>query len=193
MSAEIDPKIVSMLECSIECQTDVLEYISGFIVKSLLKKIKCPDCAEALFIPSTAIDHVYQRRTTLLHFEMFGQLVTPSTSVTSVVNSANSCLRRSLLQWTSFQTKEKESVVNRALLNTRCSTFASLQQHALEHHVLDDNLRDDHITALIKIITRHFINIFCHRFSSVYSQRIVMAEKPSKRNRLTKLVLFSNQ
>ena len=67
-----------------------------------------------------------------------------------------------------------------------------MQQHSLETHVVDQSLRDDHITVLNKKITDLYSKIFLHRFAKVYFERIVRQEKPSQRNKLTKLILFGH-
>ena len=48
------------------------------------------------------------------------------------------------------------------------------------------------ITILIKKITELYSKIFLRQFSKVYSERIVRKNVPSKRQKLTKLILFGN-
>ena len=47
-SGRIDPAVHHLLLSSMVWCTDVLYYISGFVVRKLLESIDCPDCVSAL-------------------------------------------------------------------------------------------------------------------------------------------------
>ena len=64
-----------------------------------------------------------------------------------------------------------------------------LQEHSMQSHILDA-MEDDHITTVIKCIARYFIEIFLNQFSKVHTERIVKSNRVSKRQKLTKAVLF---
>ena len=63
----------------------------------------------------------------------------------------------------------------------------------MENHVLDTDFRDDHITVIIKLIANTYLTTFLHQFARVYTQRIIKGNKPSRRNELTKTILFQNE
>ncbi len=60
-------------------------------------------------------------------------------------------------------------------------------------HILDDNLRDDHITVMIKHIARLYLQLFLYQFGKVCTERVVKENKASKRHALTKQILFYNE
>ncbi len=71
-------------------------------------------------------------------------------------------------------------------------TFTSLEQHSRECHILDQNLRDDHITRLIHAVSHLYTKIFLYRFGKMYSEKVIRDEKPSKKQKLNKLIIFAN-
>ena len=63
----------------------------------------------------------------------------------------------------------------------------------MENHVLDSDFRDDHITVIIKLIVNIHLTTFLHQFARVYTERVLKGGIPSKRNKLTKTILFQNE
>ena len=76
---------------------------------------------------------------------------------------------------------------------TRSNTFQLLSEHSKESHILDQNLRDDHITIIIKGIVKQYLVLFYHQFGKVFTERILKNNKASKRRKLTNLILFQNE
>ena len=72
------------------------------------------------------------------------------------------------------------------------STCNSLQQRSRECHILDHNVPDDHITGLIHAISGYNAKISKFRFTKVYSRKLLREKKPSKRQKLNKLIIFGN-
>ena len=63
----------------------------------------------------------------------------------------------------------------------------------MENHVLDSDFRDDHITVIIKHTVNIYLTTFLHQFARVYTERVLKGGIPSKRNKLTKTILFQNE
>ena len=189
-----------LLNTSSIWRDDVLEYIGGFIVKKVSSCIKCAECAGALSFDmndnsTNCPDHTYfscSSKPNLISFKTYGKLTTPSTSVVKVVKIADKYLRAMVEKWSHLPDNATLLLQRDVLQEIRPTTFQSLQKHAQETHALDENCGDDHITILIKKITKLYSNIFLHQFSKVYSERIVREHAPSKRQKLTKLILFGN-
>ena len=195
----IDSKVASYLNTSAIWQDDVMEYIGGYIAKKISKCLKCAECAAALAMEDVDVfpqtDHTYcgsSRKADLISFKSYGKLKRPTPSLVKVVKVADRYIRLMVGDWSNFSEKALKTLQRNVLQETKPTVFNSLQQHSLETHVIDPSLRDDHITVLIKKITDLYSKIFLYRFAKVYSERIVRQEKPSQRNKLTKLILFGH-
>ena len=75
---------------------------------------------------------------------------------------------------------------------TKPSTLNSLQQHSREYHILDHKLPDDHITGFIHAISDYNAEISNFRFGKTYSRKFFREKKPSKRQKLNKLIILGN-
>ncbi|CAB4017604.1 Hypothetical predicted protein, partial [Paramuricea clavata] len=124
--------------------------------------------------------------------DVHGYIGVPSQSVVKVVQVTDKILREKLHQWHLMQKKTLQEIKKQVLQETKPSTFIELQQHSRECHILDENLRDDHITTLVHGISDLYVKIFIHRFGKIYSEKIVRGGQPSKRQKLNKLILFGN-
>ena len=56
-------------------------------------------------------------------------------------------------------------------------TFLSTLEHSQQCHVLDEHLRDDHVTTLIKLIVKNYLLIFYHQFGRIYTEPIIKGNK----------------
>ena len=81
------PLIENMMPCSI---------LGGFITKKMVAKMKCPECATALYQLSNQ-DHVLQCKTTLLSFKAYDNLFVPSSSLYRVVHTIDKLAREMLV------------------------------------------------------------------------------------------------
>ena len=194
-----DNKLSLLLKSSNIWRDDVLEYIGGFIVKKISSCIKCAECAGALSLEmndgTNCPDHAYfstSPKSSLISFKTYGKLTTPSTSVVKIVKIADKYLRAMVEKWSHLPDKATLILQRDVLQDIKSSAFQSIHKHSQETHILDENCNDDHITILIKKITELYSKIFLRQFSKVYSERIVRENVPSKRQKLTKLILFGN-
>ncbi len=200
-AGNIDGKVAGLLSSSTIWHEDVLEYIGGYIARKITSCIKCAECASALAMENdnhpSLPDHTYcqfesSSKSSLTSFKTYGKLTSPSPSVVKVVKVADRFLRFMVGKWSHFSDKAILTLQRDVLQEVKLTAFQSLQQHSLETHVLDKNLRDDHITIIIESITDLYSKIFLYQFSKIYSERIVRQGAPSKRQKLTKLILFGN-
>ena len=79
------------------------------------------------------------------------------------------------------------------LQETKPNTFAELFEHSRQCHILDEYMRDDHITNLIRLIVKSYLDLFFYQFGKVYTERIIKENKASRRHQLTKQILFYNE
>ena len=156
-----DAQVAEMLQTSTVWRYDVLFYLSGYIARRLLKSIKCPECAEALYQPSDVVyDHQYHHSITLLSCKSYGKLLIPSLSVVKVVTTTDTLASQELCSWRSVNKEKKEKLYSEVLKETKLQTFQDLFHHSQQCHILDDNLRDDHISILIKNIAKLYVQLF---------------------------------
>ena len=188
-SQDVDPAVYHLLNTSPNWRYDALYYISGYIAKQMSGAMKCPECAVALYQSSSDCDHILQQKSTLLAFKAYGKLFVPSSSVFRVVQTTDKLVREMLLDWKNFTKQSKEKVVLHVLQRMKNRVFLSLQDHSMQCHILEEMI-DDHITAMIKHISRRYIKIFLYQFGKVHTERIVKANRTSKRQKLTKTVIF---
>ena len=187
-SAAVDPVVYHLLKSSTDWKYDALFYIGGFIAKKMVANMKCPECAAALYQSSNQ-DHVLKSKTTLLSFKAYGNLFVPSSSLCRVVQTTDKLVREMLINWHEISKQKKERVVLEVVKELKNRVFLMLQEHSMQSHILDA-MEDDHITTVIKCIARYFIEIFLNQFSKVHTERIVKSNRVSKRQKLTKAVLF---
>ena len=110
--AKVDPRVSNLLLSTTIWRSDVLHYISGYIVKKIIECIDCPDCVPALQSNSESSDfRYYQNHLSLLSCKKYGNLIVPSFSVYKVVDSVDKKARRALCKW-AYLSKE-----------TKCQNF----------------------------------------------------------------------
>ena len=68
------------------------------------------------------------------------------------------------------------------LKETKLQTFHDLLQHPQHGHILDDNLRDDHITVLIKYIAKLYLQLFLYQFGKFYTEHNSKLSRPKRSN-----------
>ena len=173
-SVKVDSSVSSLLQSSNIWCSGVLHYISGYIVRKILQVIDCPDCTEALFCNSD--DYSNRSNLSLISCKKYRTLLTPSSSVVKVVSKSGTL-----------------AITSKVLQQSKSNVFPSIQMHSMESHILDSHLRDDHITSLIKLIVSNYLTLFLHQFGKVYTERIIKGNNPSRRNTLTKSILFYNE
>ena len=169
-------------------------YISGFIAKKLLESIHCPECVAALYGNSgTSVRHSYLNSKSLLSCKWYGKLISPSDSLYRVVTCVDKLARKSLCKWSSFTNQDKLAITMSVLEEARNTLLPSIQDHSKENHSLGSEMRDDHITVIITEIVNHYLKLFFHQFSRVYTERVIKPNLPSRRNQLTKTILLYNE
>ena len=190
VSDKEEQQMSTMLLTSTTWRSDVIFYISGYIAFKLLKILKCPECASALHEPAPPNDTA-GHCPSLLTCKSYGKLCTPSSSVVVVITLTDRLARQELCRWTSIDKKSITKITYNVVKETKASTFHDLYEHSMQCHVLDENMIDDHITSLIKLITKKYLHLFMYQFSKVYTERIIKENKASLRHQLTKQILFN--
>ena len=187
-----------------EFLSNILFYISGFVVSKLVKKISCSSCKNCLlsqFNPATP-DHEYcsikfSEVASASAFTLFvnnGGLRIPSESVYLVVEYAEKEFKACVCKDGNQITREgklKEKLVMNVyrhfIMDSRNKIFQDHEQG------LNENLFDDHKSTLIKIITERYITLRLFTYGKRYNESVVKNGQPGDRHKLTKLILFRNE
>ena len=66
------------------------------------------------------------------------------------------------------------------MAKTRNSAIRSLNEHSKETNILDNELRDDHITYIIKMVVKNYLLLFYHQFGKAFTERTLRKNAYSK-------------
>lgn len=155
------------------------------------KKLNCPEYVALLYEPADDKDINYGF-SSLTKCKACEHLLIPSPSVFKVVKVTERLARAELESWATITENTIKRFVCKTLLETKGSVFCSLEQHSVETHVLEADLWDDHVAFLIESLTEMHIKVIFHRFSRIYTDQIIRQSRASRRQRLTKQILFHN-
>jgi hypothetical protein len=169
--------------CLSEYCNNIIVYVSGYVVKKLLRKVNCPDCALSLVEENEVLEH-----SLFLSQRDKGGLKKPSKDVVSVCTFTEKCIRSELAVC-----KGKLRTGN---IGNRITTL--VLKHTLEKpvflnlssHVLESLLPENHVLSLIKAIVKEFLNLRFHHLSKTNN---ISLKGKNVRQKLTKIVLFKNQ
>lgn len=197
--------LVSGLEsCSLSSYKEaILGYIAGFVVKKIINRITCTECARALLLKSkkssSVHDHNYSHFQTttslsLISLKNRGGLVLPSNGVTKIIFASERAFQvlihetRSKKQKISSRRNLKTIMVH--LINQELaekSLFPELNEHDVDHEAITEDL---HSSQLIKQIIEKYINLRLSTYGKQYNKDILHKNKIGVRQQSTKLVLF---
>jgi len=167
----------------------ILGYISGFIVRRMVKKISCVPCSTAIqFDPSvTELDHLYSRFsnpfTSLICSKDRGGLVKPSTSVFRIVSATEACIK-SLMNSPS---KLNKRVIQLAVKQFLTNPFPQLDEHDKESEPLAEDL---HSTQLTNKVIEMYIKIRLYSYEKQFNKEKLHKNKIGMRQQSTKLLIF---
>ena len=190
--AKVDPRLSNILLSATIWRSDVFFFISGYIVKKLIDCIDCPDCISALH-GNPESSEFFANHISLLFCKKYGNLIVPSNSVYEVVDCVDKEVRKAFCKWAHLAKETNGKIMLHVMAKTRNSTFQSLNEHSKENHILDNELRDDHITYIIKMIVKNYLLLFYHQCGKVFADRILRKYASSIRQQLTKLILLQNE
>ena len=183
---------------------NILEYISGFIVAKLMKKVKCPFCISNLTgtaNPLAPSEHDYSikpmnaSKPSLLHFLNNKNLKTPSKFVVDVVRYAEHMFKLYIASPNSDQVSNKRNIKTKMLveLSNRFSQIAINLLPSLHEDSTFFPLNEDHRLWLLKCVADAYLTIRLHTYGKSYTEMVVNSGEPSQRHQLTKFILFNNR
>ncbi|GFO13259.1 THAP domain containing 9 [Plakobranchus ocellatus] len=160
-------------------------YISGFAIRIVERKLKCPSCKVALQVK--AVDGSQPSHRLILQKDR-GGLIKPSQSVIDICVHSERIFQK--LLYVNKQRIPQGEGLPGAIAHVVLQDIGTKVFDRLGDHMLDTQPENNHVFALIKAVTRAYIKIRMHHLVKEYK-----AEITGKRIRksMHNLVLFKNQ
>lgn len=179
-------------------QQNVLYYISGYIVNTILRKNSCPYCKDVLTTKPISNEHDYNlnaksldvnRYTALTSFVNRGKLCFASDAVYQIVSYSDQLFKRAVSMGQLQVKNIREKLVIAALQKFQ----PTLQSLFVPSHPITESLicSDLHETELLKFIANKYLQIRMSSFLKNYSQKL-LGEIRTKRQKLHKTILFTH-
>lgn len=157
---------------------NVIQYISGFIVKKILKiKSFCIVCAEMI----KELDP--NKAPLLIKIKNRGPFVFPSMDVIKICTAAERVFRQYYTNL--FVQKNIKTKMSQQIINSLDDPFSGTE---MQTHILSQDIFNNHRIQLIKLIIETFLNIRLYHEAKEHS-----AKNENIRQKYTKLILFKNQ
>lgn len=160
---------------------NALVYIAGFVVRRVLKKLKCNVCCNSLV--STALPSSLGDQYHLLTLRNNGGLLIPSQGTVTVIRSAEQCIRR-VSNISSAAHQCSESQLNRVV---KADIGSQDIFNLLEHVVETQDGIDNHHYNLISLILSSFHKLRQHHVAKIHTLQL---QSRSLRKKLCKVVLL---
>ena len=178
-------------------QDNVLYYISGFIVRSLLKQLQCTVCRSELLLyvhdPHALRRYSFPVQTKFTQFKQQGGLIFPSLAVLRIVKATEVLFKRRVMTNEIGITNEKNldlKIQSAVLEQIGVDVFPSFRTHFYEHRIGHEM---DHLSCLLRKISSNYLKMRLKTFGKKYSEMLVHKNEPSLRHQLTKTILFRHQ
>ena len=174
-----------------ENKENVMAYIGGCIVRTLLKKIDCDVCSEQLITSERNKKYL-----SFIALKDNGGLVYPAEDIVKIgmvceryFNSAVSGVSGLSIN----ASKKLRSKLSVAIITELSTTrpdqilFKSLLHHDIENHIIGEDL---HSTQIMKAVVSAYMNIRLLRYGEEYTKTVIQRAKIGKRQQLNKLLMF---
>ena len=195
---------IQLINPTSEFLSNVLSYISSFVVAKLLNKLTCPSCKRCFLsqFTSTVPDHDccamnYCNVTSASAFTVFvnGGLTIPSWSAYLVVEYAEKVFKCNVCK--DGNQISSEARLKQKLILDVCSHFImDKKQDIFKDHELGLNesvFEDDHRFALKKLVADKYFTLRLFTYAKRYQETVITKGQPCDRHKLTKSILFKNQ
>jgi hypothetical protein len=163
------PSLTSLTQYS----ENVVEYIAGYVVKSVIKVLHCVPCTNALTDSSNVCEFI--------KFKNKGSLINPSSDVIKICKLTEKCYRECV-------SPNLNSVLKRNIPLTIAKRVMDLGVfECLKDHALDLDPLDTHINKLVQIVSSTYQKIRLHHSVSESNRRNI-----EHRSTYNKLAIFKH-
>ena len=178
-----------------DCLKDnVLYYISGFLVRSLLKQLECTTCSSELLLDvddsHARTRSVYPTQARFTCFKQESGIIFPSLAVLKIVKATEVLFKQKVIAQKIGITNERNldlKIQSSILEQIGIGVFNNHTTHFFDHRVGGEM---DHFSSLLRKISSRYLNMRLKTFGKRYSEMVVHRNEPSLRHQLTKTILF---
>lgn len=157
---------------------DVVEYIAGFVVKSVKTKVTCSKCLRIMESESS--------QSSLQMRKKYGRLINASWFVAEICKYAERYFRYMNKSKNIFNQKIGNVIV--ILINVTIENIPSRIYDLFGDHIFDEEPLENHSLGLVKLILKNYFNMRLHYECNKKQDNVCRI-----RHRLTKNILFQNQ
>ena len=180
-----------------ELLDNVLYYIAGYVVRAVMKKLKCTECKSALLLAANnphALDREsYPLQAKFTCYKQNGGLLFPSQAVLKIVKVAEVIFKKRVLWLDRGVTPEKNldlKIQYAVFKQLGPSVFTDSLSHYFDHIL---GAECDHLSSLLKLVTQKYLTLRLKTYGKRFTEMIAHKNDPSIRHHLTKTILFRNQ
>lgn len=165
---------------------NVVDYIAGYVVRMLQRKITCPDCMAALQEQEGSGGLLLRRKNR-------GGLLVPSSSVVVICKSTEKCLRRLEASNSTCRKLIQRPNLQAAIV---CATLHDLAEDQAElfrgihEHMFDTEPQNNHVVELTKLTASCYSKIRLHHQARRFTEQSV---GPNIRSNNMRTVIFLGQ
>jgi len=171
-----------------EYTSEILDYIAGYIVRNICKKVVCPFCIYILL--SCQSDHNYTAGIQFTSFVSRGKLKIVSTAVSLIIKELEKSFQAIVVIKKKLHKNVKQSVI--MLTKKNILNKNSLLFFPNSHPINVDLGSPSHEYSLFTAISNSYINIRMRYYAKEINSKEVFKNKSSLRQKFTKLILFNN-
>uniref|UniRef100_A0A2S2NIA2 THAP domain-containing protein 9 n=2 Tax=Schizaphis graminum TaxID=13262 RepID=A0A2S2NIA2_SCHGA len=173
----------------IEYTNEILDYIAGYIVKNICKKVVCPYCID-LLVKSDLTDHSYVKDANFTSFVNRGKLKIVSSGVSLIIQELEKSFQAVVVINKKLHNNVKQNIVMLAKKNIL--NKSTLFFFPNSHPITVDIGSPSHEYSLFTALSQSFVNIRMRHYAKEINSKQVFKNKSSLRQKLTKLILFNN-
>lgn len=171
------PRLDSLVE-------NVVVYVSGWVVRKVMKQLDCDQCRECLV--TTSLPSSLSSSYCLLTLKNNGGLVVPSAGVVHICNTAEKIIRQMIGINKANNTVTTQSMICRVLASLGPGDILNMGEHMID---TQDGI-DNHHFRLIRRVIAGYLTIRQHHIAKLHSLQL---QGSSVRHKLTKTILFKGQ
>ena len=172
---------------------NVLYYIAGYILRSILKSIDCDLCVESLLIAKQMSDHQYFASPygCLVQIKNSAGLIQSSYFVYKKITPAEKIFHLTVVDNPFKITSNRILVlkmVYHIIKSYKWDKYIQNSEHACQVEITSDH----HITQLVKTISSKYLHLRLNTYGKRYTREIINKPQGSLGHQLLKHTLFKN-
>ncbi|KAL4082634.1 hypothetical protein QTP88_029695 [Uroleucon formosanum] len=167
---------------------EILDYIAGYIVRNISRKIVCPFCLDILIEGQS--DHGYTKNINFTSFITRGKLKIVSPAVSLILKELEKSFQLIVVMQKKLHANVKTNILMLARKNilNKSNLFFFPNTHPINIELGSPS----HEHKLFSVLSDSYINIRMRHYAKEVNAKEVLKNKSSLRQKLTKLILFQN-